>query len=362
MSQQAEHQVRFNIPMDTNDESQYHAECGSPMRDTDRIKTPFYFGIDRPPTKPPAAKFNFGMNIPIPPAPSPVDSRPRYNFGMNFNIPHMTPPTAPSPPTKQAFNLGFDLLVQTPEHNTMQPLTGAQPFNLGFNLSPTSNDRPTTSQGNPVKKQFHLGPPATSSTPFNFGFNLGMPTGDMPPAGSVTLPVRDPSVPAGTSQHCSSLDVSLLSLLETGNLCSYRRPKPTTIQPDEVSSTAPLLPNIEGVLQLPTVASLVGDAERAVIDIVRCLGGEEYDKLVQMMVGAALGPGDDVRDPKPDEILDSNRVMLLAFFESRDRLTRIFKDLIGLHHIAAVHKWVVPVVYSLLQEVEHAEAKADNSN
>jgi hypothetical protein len=61
-----------------------------------------------------------------------------------------------------------------------------------------------------------------------------------------------------------------------------------------------------------------------------------------MMVGGALGPGDDIREPLPDEILESNRVLMMAFCENRDRLTRIFKDLISLHHLAAVHERIVP--------------------
>jgi hypothetical protein len=76
-----------------------------------------------------------------------------------------------------------------------------------------------------------------------------------------------------------------------------------------------------------------------------------------MMVGGALGPGDDIREPLPDEILESNRVLMMAFCENRDRLTRIFKDLISLHHLAAVHERIVPSVSVLLYEMENAEAQ-----
>ena len=75
-----------------------------------------------------------------------------------------------------------------------------------------------------------------------------------------------------------------------------------------------------------------------------------------MMVGGALSPGDDIRDPKPDEVLESNKMMLMAFCESRDRLSRIFKDLISLHHLAQLHERVLPSVESLLHEVDIAEA------
>ncbi|KAG1884754.1 hypothetical protein F4604DRAFT_1919265 [Suillus subluteus] len=152
-------------------------------------------------------------------------------------------------------------------------------------------------------------------------------------------------------------------------------PAPMVVQPTAFSATTPpvhmpaepvtppveykalVLPKVETALQPPTLASLVTDAKEAAMDIVRRLGGEEFDELAQMMVGGTLGPDDDVRDPTPEEILESNRVMLLAFCENRDRLTRIFKDLISLHHVAHVHERIVPAVDSLLQEVESAEAK-----
>lgn len=74
-----------------------------------------------------------------------------------------------------------------------------------------------------------------------------------------------------------------------------------------------------------------------------------------MMVAGALSAGDDIRDPKPEEVLESNKMMLMAFCESRHRLTRIFKDLISLHHIAQLHERVLPSVESLLQEFDIAE-------
>ncbi|KAG2359797.1 hypothetical protein BDR07DRAFT_1487790 [Suillus spraguei] len=67
------------------------------------------------------------------------------------------------------------------------------------------------------------------------------------------------------------------------------------------------------------------------------LGSEEFDHLAQMMVGSALVPGDDVKDPKPDEVLE---------------------NLINLHHLARVHEWVLPAVESSLDEVDKAEAES----
>ncbi|KAG2059875.1 hypothetical protein BDR06DRAFT_1002950 [Suillus hirtellus] len=118
------------------------------------------------------------------------------------------------------------------------------------------------------------------------------------------------------------------------------------------------LPLISEHLDRPTIGSLVSDAKHIAIDILRHLGGEEFDHLAQMMVSGALGPGDDVWDPNPDEVLESNRVMLMALFETRDQLTRIFKDLISLHHLAKVHEQVLPAVESLLHEVNWAEAES----
>ncbi|KAG1720446.1 hypothetical protein EDD22DRAFT_854633, partial [Suillus occidentalis] len=104
----------------------------------------------------------------------------------------------------------------------------------------------------------------------------------------------------------------------------------------------------------PSTSSLpdtVGDAERAAIDIVHCLGGEEYDGWWRLGSWRMI-----FRDPKPDEVIQSNKMMLMAFCESRDWLTRIFKDLISLHHLAQLHERVLPSVESLLNEVHQAEA------
>jgi hypothetical protein len=78
------------------------------------------------------------------------------------------------------------------------------------------------------------------------------------------------------------------------------------------------------------------------------------------MVGGILGPGDDVWDPKPNEVLETNRVIFMAFLESRDQLTRVFKDLISLHHLAQVHEQVLPSLESLLIEVDQGEAQSGN--
>lgn len=80
------------------------------------------------------------------------------------------------------------------------------------------------------------------------------------------------------------------------------------------------------------------------------------------MIGSIINPGNDVQHSNPDEVLDNNQVLLSAFCESRDKLTRIFKDLIHLHHMAAVQAKVVPMVVSLSKEVQKVEGQSGGSD
>ncbi|KAG2096500.1 uncharacterized protein F5147DRAFT_778293 [Suillus discolor] len=353
--------VRFETPMETN-ESAYSSEAGMPpvnvsgtrelifptsAMDRPNSQSGFNLGMSLPATQPPPApRFNFGMDLDMPAAPSATPPTPRFNLGMNLSIPGAVPPSSPVLHTQQPFNLGFTL-----PQPAQQP--APKPFNLGFNL--------------PVPSKATL-PPTTSSQPFNFGFNLPHAT---PPATSSEL-VPDQ---ADTSRHVG-YDINNRSFqfgCEPPSPIGEWQPElirvpqpapPVASSLPAIADAAPgpsmprALPLTGGHLERPTLKSLVGDAECAAIDILNRLGGEEFDHLAQMMVGGALGPGDDVQDPKPDEVLESNRVMLMAFCESRDRLTRIFKDLISLHHLAQVHEWVLPAVESLLHEVDWAEAES----
>ncbi|KAG1792284.1 uncharacterized protein HD556DRAFT_1309361 [Suillus plorans] len=358
----------------------------------------FNFGmdLDMPAVRsatPPTPRFNIGMNLSIPGAVPPSSPPPptQQPFNLGFTLPQ--PAQQPAP---RLFNLGFNLAV--PSKATPPPTTSSQLFNFGFNLPhatplatssgqvPAQEDtlRHTLPQPTqqPAPKLFNLGfnlsvqskgtlPPTTSSQPFNFGFNL--PHATPPPTNSEPVPDQ-----AETLRHVG-YDINNRSFqfrCEPPSLIGEWQPElikvpqptpPVASSPPAIADVGPgpsmphgssppaiedaapgpsmprALPLTGKHLERPTVGSLVGDAERAAINNLRRLGGEEFDHLAQMMVGAALGPGDDVRDPNPDEVLQSNKVMLLAFFETRDRLTRIFKDLISLHHLAKVHERVLPV-------------------
>ncbi|KAG1800548.1 hypothetical protein EV424DRAFT_1545688 [Suillus variegatus] len=373
----------------------------------------FNFGMDldmpaAPSATPPTPRFNLGMNLSIPGAVLPASPalHTQQPFNLGFTLPQPAQQPAPKP-----FNLGFNLPV--PSNATPPPTTPSQPFNFGFNLPfatplatssvpvPAQEDtlRNTLPQPTqqPASKPFNLGfnlsvqskgtpLPTTSSQPFNFGLNLPRAT----PLATHSEPVLDQ---AETSRHVG-YDINnrsfqfgceppspiwewqpeLIRVPQPTSPVASSPPAITDVAPGPSMPRASLPPTIEDAtpgpsmpralpltsehVEWPTVGSLVGDAKCAAIDILRHLGGEEFDHLAQMMVGGTLGPGDDVRDPNPDEVLQSNKVMLLAFFETRDRLTRIFKDLISLHHLAKVHKQVLPAVESLLHEVDRAEAES----
>ncbi|KAG1852096.1 hypothetical protein DFJ58DRAFT_841959 [Suillus subalutaceus] len=113
-----------------------------------------------------------------------------------------------------------------------------------------------------------------------------------------------------------------------------------------------------GEPQAPKLATLVSEAEQAAINIVKRLWSDEFDALAQSLLVTVVGPEIEVCDPTNEEVLDSNHVLLTAYSKTRDRLTRIFKDLIGLQKIADGHARVIPAVRSLANEVEKAETRS----
>ncbi|KAG1723449.1 hypothetical protein EDB19DRAFT_1834602 [Suillus lakei] len=400
--------------MDTDNESQYNGEPGSPMSNASHSilalghcrRLRFNCGMDVP--MPAAAlvspttqqPFNLGVKLPTPVTQATLLLQP-FNLGLNLPV-----------PVTQPFNLGLNLPIPVtkatllpppfnlkgvkPTVPVTQPTLLQQPFNLGFKLPITSTPLQATLPAAQVQQPFNLGfnlpvqtsqpQQATNSHPaFNLGFNLPIPATQATPVESPAMPLSAQPEPAppvqGTLQHVG-YDIHNKPAFQFGcqqpspigqwTPALIRAPSLMPVEPLDMATampaapvTAPVkygtieLPNIEGMLQPPILASLVGDAEQAAMDVVRHLGGEEFDELVQMMISGAMG--DNVRDPKPDKILASNRVMLSVFCENRDRLTRIFKDLISLHHIAQLHEQVDPAVNALLQEVEHAEAKTADS-
>ncbi|KAG2127663.1 hypothetical protein DEU56DRAFT_758548 [Suillus clintonianus] len=425
MSLPEQHQVRFEIPMDTNDESRY----GSATSNAAVGNTAFYFGIGAP-AVPPLPRFNFGMDIPmssvasasptmqqpfnlgldLPPRSIPAQAEPPAGqvlqpFNLGFDLPPRSTPAQAEPPASQVlqpFNLGFGLLpCSTPA--PAEPPAGQvlQPFNLGFGLPPRSTPaqaeppagqvlqpfnlgldlppRPTPPQrqppAGPVLQPFNLGfqltPPSTPPQaelpaspilqPFNLGFNLNIPikqpqevvpavqTGDRH-VGYTAANRLNSDPPAAFQFNCGPLP-------PIGDWEPVPIRAPSLMPADGPSGAMPPAPVAPPARrpQQPTLASLIGNAEQAAIDIVKHLHGDEFDYVATMMVGGRIRATENVRDPMPDEVLDSNRVMISAFCENRDRLTRIFKDMISLHHMAQVQERVAPMVNSLLCEVEIAE-------
>ncbi|KAG1908951.1 uncharacterized protein F5891DRAFT_974226 [Suillus fuscotomentosus] len=280
-----------------------------------------------PPILQPAFNFGFDAGIEASPTPPPV-ARPILDFGWNTPVATNDPVT----PVTTPFNFGMDLDV-TPQWSATPtviptpppPPTPKPAFDFGWNLSPTP------APGPPLHVGYDL-----SNTPFPF--NCQAPpakVGDWQP-----LPVRAAG-PAATPPAPTRMDVAYtpkgLPNVE------FAFPKKCTPS-NSAESSEPR----------PSLLSMVGDAEKA--------ANQHIDKLAQLMLGSIVNPGDDVRPPKPDEVLDSNRVIMSAFCESRDKLTRIFKDLIHLHHMAAVQARVVPLVDSLSKEVQKAEGKSAGSD
>ncbi|KAG1855069.1 hypothetical protein C8R48DRAFT_807035 [Suillus tomentosus] len=287
--------VRFQTPMET-DVSAYSSEAGTP-----------------PVNPPPVPRFNFGMDIDMPVARSATPPTLRFNLGMNLSIPGAVPPSSPPPHTQQPFNLGF-ILPQPAQ----QP--APKPFNLGFNLPvPSKAMPPQTTSSQPFNFGFNLPhatppatssgqskgtpPPTTSSQPFDFGFNL--PHATPPPTNSEPVPDQaetlrhvgydinnrsfqfgcEPPSPIGEWQP------QLIKVPQPTLPVASSPPAITDAAPGPSMPRGPSLPAIGDAtpgpsmpralpltgehLERPTVGSLVGDAKRVAIDILRRLGGEE---------------------------------------------------------------------------------------
>ncbi|KAG2096763.1 uncharacterized protein F5147DRAFT_656560 [Suillus discolor] len=396
--------IHFNIPMDDKSESQ------EPSSNTGDTSSMMYFGFGAPPvhsevdmagapsappyqlnfgyepqpTLPDQLAFNFGfdtnpnVSLSSRPAAAKADMaavlpRPPYQLNFGFEPREHTPPIL-----QPAFNFGFDAgieLSSTPPPvarpildfgwntpvATNDPVTLVMtPFNFGMDLDAT----PQWSATPPV---IPTPPPPMPKPAFDFGWNLS-PT-----------PVPGPPLHVGYDLSNTSFPFNYqIPLAEVGDWqpLLVRAASPATSPPVptlmDVAYTPKGLPNVELMFPKkctpissadsseprPSLLSIFGDAEKAAINIVEHLGGDEFDKLAQLMLGSIVNPGDNVRFPKPNEVLDSNRVILSAFCESRDKLTQIFKDLIHLHHMAAVQARVVPLVDSLSKEVQKAEGKS----
>ncbi|KAG1792711.1 uncharacterized protein HD556DRAFT_1309240 [Suillus plorans] len=73
--------------------------------------------------------------------------------------------------------------------------------------------------------------------------------------------------------------------------------------PESDPYTPKALPNWEGGFPAAKRRKLNPATEKAAIDIVKRLNGDEFDRLAQTMLGSLIRPGDDVRDPMPADVL-----------------------------------------------------------
>ncbi|KAG2111437.1 hypothetical protein DEU56DRAFT_920047 [Suillus clintonianus] len=366
MSLPEQRQVRFEIPMDTDDESRY----GSATSNAAVGNTAFYFGIGAP-AAPPLPRFNFGMDIPmssvasasptmqqpfnlgldlpaqeeppagqvlqpfnlgfdLPPCSTPAQAEPPAGqvlqpFNLGFNLPPRSIPAQEEPPAGQVlqpFNLGFDLPpCSTPAQ--AEPPAGQvlQPFNLGFGLLPRSTPAQAEPPAGPVLQPFNLGfqltPPSTPPQaelpaspilqPFNLGFNLNIPI-KQPQEVVPAVQTGDRHVAYTAANRPFQFNCGPLPPIGDWEPVPIRAPSLMPADgPSGAMPPAPVAPPARRPQQ-PTLASLIGNAEQAAIDIVKRLHGDEFDYVAMMMVGGRIRATENVRDPMPDEVLDSNQL------------------------------------------------------
>ncbi|KAG1730918.1 hypothetical protein EDB19DRAFT_1831892 [Suillus lakei] len=367
MSLPAQCQVRFNIPMDTDDESQYNGESGSPTSNAAMGNTAFYFGIGAPLP----LRFNFAMDIPmlVVESTSPIMQQP-LNLGFKLPIP--------------AFNLGFQLPI--PINQPQVAAHSAPAFDLGFNapipaiqtavvesaaMVPAVQTAVRVSDQILAQEIERKRMRGTKSLPdqtekcvpgakknvraFNLGFQLPIPI-NQPQVAAHSAPAFNLgfNAPIPVTQTAAVESAAMVPAVQT----PVRHVGYTTNNKHKLDSHVLFNSDPPAAFRFNSCK----DAATTNIGIIswQCRASS-INILAQMMVGGSLGVSEDIRDPKPDKVLDSNRLMLLVFCENRDRLTRIFRDLISLHHMAQVQEWVTPVVNALLDEVEQAEALISDS-
>ncbi|KAG1798338.1 hypothetical protein EV424DRAFT_1546321 [Suillus variegatus] len=355
--------VHFDIPMDDESESQ------APSSNTGDNPTMIYFGFKAPPvpsiagTAPAPYQLDFGFAAPptAPPVPQPV-----FNFGFSSGIDllPMPPPVArnadklagppvlpyrlnfgfeywqPTPPVPQpVFDFGFSTVMEvslTPQPATPSGLDFgwgasvagddpvvtpiAKPFNFGMDLdvnqqrSVTPPTTPTAKMPSPPKTEpafdfgWNLSPTPPPAHPVHVGydicnqsfpFNCQVPpakVGDwqpMPVKAAVPVKVSDP---AAAPPIPAQLEVPYTPMA----LPNVGFPFPRRSPPSSSS---------DGPEPQSSLQHVITDAEKTARNIVERLQGDEFDKLAQLMLGSIVNPGDDVRHPKPNEVLNSNRVI-----------------------------------------------------
>ncbi|KAG2085896.1 uncharacterized protein F5147DRAFT_781855 [Suillus discolor] len=271
----------------------------------------------------------------------------------------------PSSPAPTTFNFGWTRSIATEK----PPVQASQPFNFGMNVEseilpslPSPQDvrhtrrscSNTPDNGVPasvIPLKRPMSPPLPSTPPqapaaehtakFNFGWK-------QPPSTTAAVATHVGLNTILAFQFTAVPQAALVPMaIPAPNIAAVPEAAPA---PESDPYTPKALPNWEG--------RLIGDAEKAAIDIVKWLNGDEFDRLAQTMLGSLIRPGDDVQDPMPEDVLDSNCAVLSVFCESRDWLTRIFKDLITLHHASEHHICQISFMDSLANEVETAERTA----
>ncbi|KAG2058443.1 hypothetical protein BDR06DRAFT_968454 [Suillus hirtellus] len=254
----------------------------------------------------------------------PLVVRLAFNFGFNTGI-----AVSPTPPPAAPLYFDFDWTTS----NDLVTLV-TQPFNFGMDLDVTPQ-RPAT----PPNISTPMPPALAPKLAFDFGWNL------------LLTSAPGPTVHVG---YDISNKYNILIQLRSSSRESGRFAATSSLKNVLLSHSFPT--------SGPSVLTVISDAEKVVMNIVEQLQGNEFDQLAQLMIGSIVNLGDDVQYPNPDEVLDSNQVLLLVFCESRDKLTRIFKNLIHLHHMAVVQARVVPMMASLSKEVQKVEAQSSGSD
>ncbi|KAG1880186.1 hypothetical protein F4604DRAFT_1922869 [Suillus subluteus] len=319
MSEPIDRRVHFDVPMDTNDESQSSHISNTPK------------------------SFNFGFgNSPScqnrdPSAARPAASQPTFNFRFNMNT--QAEPAQPASVPK-SLNFGWVQPVASPDHTA--PATtpfnfGMGPINFGWDClpPPASPMQALSMASTPTKPR---------PQPINFGWDYLPPLASPMQAPPTTATV-DPLTPRltqlnfGWTGKASSKEAPQhvgYDMTNKHKLCLYilysqmwitlkhSANSPATRLSLPVSYAAPALPNMVGALQLPKapipaiavatagesqepkLATLVSEAEQAAINIVKRLRSDEFDALVQSLIGTVVGPEIEVRDPTNEEVLDSN--------------------------------------------------------
>ncbi|KAG2102540.1 uncharacterized protein F5147DRAFT_776287 [Suillus discolor] len=293
------------------------------------------------PSSPAPTTFNFGWTRPIATEKPPVQASQPFNFGMNVESEIL-----PSLPSPQDVRHTRRSCSNTPDNGVPASVI---PLKRPMSLPPPSTPPQAPAAEHTAK--FNFGwkqpPSTTAAVATHVGFdqnNKSFQFGcKVPPAkvGKWTPAPITAAVPQAALVPMA---------IPAPNIAAVPEAAPA---PESDPYTPKALPNWED-----TIGRLIGDAEKAAIDIVKRLNGDEFDRLAQTMLGSLIRPGDDVRDPMPEDVLDSNRAVLSAFCESRDRLTRIFKDLITLHHASEHHIRQISFMDSLANEVETAERTA----